>query len=386
MGIYLHSITGTEFNELPSTGAMRIKTLEDGSSWARIHWLNVLTDASYFTSEIEANECIKTNRFSALGAIDKLASSQVTLTNLAFEINGTNNFASSSNAASNKGEGWRKYSNASLQLTGTTAAETTLQSATACIPLINGNKYYVRFEIKQSAKVGTAQIYLGGTTAGSITEPSFFSGKVVSAANKWTTVSGLTTRTFPTGNHKFRLDFDNSGTSGTMCFDGLVIIDLTKCFGAGYEPTQAWCDANIPYFQGEITLDASSAGYKKYELMLTYPNLSSTLYNRWIQKGSPNESAPGGYERITTAWTAHAGPLKKASGSAYYNCDNAGSTTWFAAIGQTSAWTSTQPIPGADGNPQTETELWIRIDNLSPKQKAQIFDGNSIIGNEIYEF
>ena len=112
---------------------------------------------------------------------------------------------------------------------------------------------------------------------------------------------------------------------------------------------------------------------KKYELMLTYPNLSSTLYNRWIQKGSPNESAPGGYERITTAWTAHAGPLRKVSGSAYYNCDNVGSTTWFAAIGQTSAWTSTQPIPGADGNPQTETELWIRIDNLSPKQKAQIF-------------
>mgnify|MGYP003293129375 CR=1 FL=1 len=227
MGIYLHSITGTEFNELPSTGAMRIKTLEDGSSWARIHWLNVIKDASYFTSEVEAKDCIKTNRFSALGAVDQLASSQVTLTNLAFEINGIENFSSSSNAASYTAEGWRKYSNASLQLTGTTAAETTLQSATACIPLINGNKYYVRFEIKQPAVVGKAQIYLGGTTAGSITEPSFFSGKAVSAANKWTAVSGLTTRTFPTGNHKFRLDFDNSGTSAAY-FSEFVKAYLTN--------------------------------------------------------------------------------------------------------------------------------------------------------------
>ena len=58
----------------------------------------------------------------------------------------------------------------------------------------------------------------------------------------------------------------------------------------------------------------------------------------------------------------------------------------FAAIGQYSAWTSTQAIPGADGNPQVETELWIRIDNLSPSQKVKIYDGNHIVGGHIYEF
>ena len=110
-----------------------------------------------------------------------------------------------------------------------------------------------------------------------------------------------------------------------------------------------------------------SIGHKQlvdgyYEFILRYPRLSATAYNRWKQTGSPWESAPGGYERIETSWTAHAGPLRKASGDAQFNCDNVGSTTWYAAIGQTNGWTNGS-IPGADGNQQFETELWIRIDD-----------------------
>ena len=37
--------------------------------------------------------------------------------------------------------------------------------------------------------------------------------------------------------------------------DGLMIIDLTEAFGAGNEPSQAWCDANIPFFEGEYTVE-----------------------------------------------------------------------------------------------------------------------------------
>lgn len=36
--------------------------------------------------------------------------------------------------------------------------------------------------------------------------------------------------------------------------DCLMIIDLTKSFGAGNEPEQAWCDENIPYFDGSLEL------------------------------------------------------------------------------------------------------------------------------------
>jgi hypothetical protein len=45
-----------------------------------------------------------------------------------------------------------------------------------------------------------------------------------------------------------------------------------------------------------------------------------------------------------------------------YNVDTG--DTWYAAIGQKSAWTSTQDIPAADGSSQPETELWVRINSL----------------------
>ncbi len=32
--------------------------------------------------------------------------------------------------------------------------------------------------------------------------------------------------------------------------DGVFIINLTETFGAGKEPTKAWCDANLDYFDG----------------------------------------------------------------------------------------------------------------------------------------
>jgi hypothetical protein len=32
---------------------MKTKILSDGSAWARIHWLDVTTDATYFADEAE---------------------------------------------------------------------------------------------------------------------------------------------------------------------------------------------------------------------------------------------------------------------------------------------------------------------------------------------
>ncbi len=36
--------------------------------------------------------------------------------------------------------------------------------------------------------------------------------------------------------------------------DGALLVDLTKTFGAGNEPTQTWCDANLDYFDGSTNL------------------------------------------------------------------------------------------------------------------------------------
>lgn len=378
-----HTTSG-EFNELCGTANdMKLKFLDDGSVWARIHWLDTKTDTTMYANEAQVMDGAGANRFSKMEKIESFGGGMVTLTNLAPTIKGAEGFSAGS--ASNA-EGWHKYSNDSLKLTGTTStAELYATTNSASLPLVNGHSYYVRAEIKQSALVGSFQVYLGGSTAGSITEPSFFSGKKPSAVNTWTIVSGITTRTFPTGNHKMRLDFDNGKVAGDLYIDGLMVIDLTEAFGSAFTPTQAWCDANIPYFTGTKTIDASSSGFKRWEFLLMYPRYSATLYNRWSQTGSPNTTTPGGYVRITTPWTAHAGPLRKPGGSSTYNCDNVGSTTWYAAIGQYAIWNG--GIPSAiDNNPQYETELWVRIDNLSPSQKAKIYDGNHIVGGHIYEF
>jgi hypothetical protein len=110
------------------------------------------------------------------------------------------------------------------------------------------------------------------------------------------------------------------------------------------------------------------------------------LYNRWTQTGSPNNTAPTGYQRIHTDWTEHAGPLRKASGSALYNCDGIGTSTWFAAIGQTGRWTDTQAIPGANGSAQTETELWVRIDNIGGLTSTPgFYKTDNIVMSNFYE-
>lgn len=389
MGIYNKHITAAEFSETAATNNMKLKFLEDGSVWARIHWLNVIKDTTYFTNANEVANCVSTNRFSKIGIIDRLASSNIILTNLAPVINGVDGFSSSYQSA-NSTEGWHKYSGSSLKITSTTSLAEATSTTGAVIPLVNGHTYYVRVEIKQATKQGSCDVFLGSTTiGGSVTAEGYTVKSVpVSANSTWTIASAVHTlnSAIATGNHRLRLDYNNSKVAGDMTYDGLMVIDLTAAFGLGFTPTKAWCDANIPYFVGTKTIDATSSNYKRWEFMLTYPRLSSTLYNRWSQTGSPNESAPGGYTRITTAWPAHAGPLRKMASTSLYNCDNVGTTTWFAAIGQYSAWTSTQAIPGADGNPQVETELWVRIDNLSPSQKVKIYDGNHIVGGHIYEF
>ena len=59
-----------------------------------------------------------------------------------------------------------------------------------------------------------------------------------------------------------------------------------------------------------------------------------------------------------------------------YNCDTG--STWYSPIGQYSQWTDGKYIPAADGSSQTETELWVRIDNLPQLNKISMLDDKSI--------
>ena len=133
---------------------------------------------------------------------------------------------------------------------------------------------------------------------------------------------------------------------------------------------------------GIVDLFKTSKGV--YEFMLTYPSLSSTLYNRWSQTSSPNATAVTGFTAITTAWNAHNAGIRyhyNSEKTAFYDCDSG--DTWFAAIGQVKSW-GTQYIPAADGTSQTSTELWVRIDNLSRQTLLRIYD-DSITSKDFIE-
>ena len=315
--------------EAPFQG-MKITTLEDGSTWGRIYWLDIYKNKTCFANAAEAEKCIKDNRYSMMKYLDKFGNSQVEITNLAPEINGATGFSA---GTANSAEGYHKYSGASLQLTGTTAAEITAQSSSATVPLINGHVYYARVEIKQPTKQGSGEMFLGGSTVGGgVAAPNIIAGQSVSAAGVWTPISGVSTRTFPTGNHKFRLDYNNSGTSGnTMCFDGLVIIDLTASFGSGKEPTKAWCDTNIPYFRDTIKIDSSNTNYRKWEFMLRYPLLNEVMSELNYIQATGTQYIDTGYKPISNKLKIHIDFQQDTSASSqslFGSENNSGTRSW----------------------------------------------------------
>lgn len=51
--------------------------------------------------------------------------------------------------------------------------------------------------------------------------------------------------------------FYDTDTAGTTYVDKVLMVNLTTTFGAGNEPTQAWCDTNLNYFDGTQNMNLS---------------------------------------------------------------------------------------------------------------------------------
>lgn len=102
--------------------------------------------------------------------------------------------------------------------------------------------YYLSMWVYQPTKVGSIDFYWP------IAEPVFMASKTTSASGKWTKISARNSRSnWTSGNQSCRIDFNNpDGTNGTYYAD-IMLVDLTATFGSGKEPSQDWCDKNIPY-------------------------------------------------------------------------------------------------------------------------------------------
>ena len=366
------TVNNFSFTNLADVYDMKITSLEDGSVWARIFWHDVTWDKKWFTNSAEVLECLnQNNRYSRMNLVDKYRSKKITLVNKLPAINGNTGFSAGTSSTAHL-----KYGNNTLMLTGNTSRVEVTAASTTKYSLDPTHIYYARVEVFQETVIGASDFYWP------IAEPNMYSGKKA-VAGKWTLLSTVNHRnSFTAGEYPFRLDFNNGSQDGNMWFDGVMLIDLTEAFGAGKEPTVEWCNTNIEYFEGTKTIDVSSLNnIGTYEFMLTYPNLSKSLYNRWTQTSSPNDSTVIDYSPITIAWPDHSGGIRR-HGISYYNCDTG--STWYAALGQYSQWTDGKYIPAADGSSQTETELWVRIDTQSDKSIIELHK-NQLAANDFIE-
>ena len=147
-----------------------------------------------------------------------------------------------------------KYGERALLMTGAAdAAERTYvvrqKSVGYVTPALNPTHlYYARVETYQETAAGSTDIYWP------IAEPSFLNGQS-GPAGQWNTISAVNGRgSFTAGSYQIRLDYNNNGSTAYMWFDGLVLVDLTAAFGAGYEPDKAWCDTHIPFGTGDLSV------------------------------------------------------------------------------------------------------------------------------------
>ena len=90
----------------------------------------------------------------------------------------------------------------------------------------------------------------------------------------------------------------------------MMIVDLTEAYGPGNEPTKEWCDKNIPFFEGELTLrpglkegDIINCPYSGSKKGILLPIGVYNLETWGAQGGSYNESyAIGGRGAYATGW------------------------------------------------------------------------------------
>lgn len=78
-------------------------------------------------------------------------------------------------------------------------------------------------------------------------------------------------------------------TPFTITFDALMCIDLTEAYGAGNEPTVAWCNENIPYFEDSYTFAEGSIAIKNHQ-------------GEWVKAKKVYQKTSNGWSEITNKY------------------------------------------------------------------------------------
>ena len=121
----------------------------------------------------------------------------------------------------------------------------------------------------------------------------------------------------------------------------------------------------------------------KYELLLQYPQISTTLYNRWIQNDNPvtlsiadttdGQQVPG-YTSVHTDWTDGLWGGMALSTQNYTLLDGQPGKSWASyGLGAFRNYNNGFPgLPSGTGETLSVANLWSRIDNLTPSSETTL--------------
>lgn len=410
-----------DMDEIGYIGGMKTKVLSDGSAWARIHWLDVTNEKTWFTTN-EVQFCNASNRFSRMGLVDHFKSNKLPkgyqkldyiestgtqyidtgycwtseVTKIYMDANVISNSANQSlfgneepfsegryfsivPHGSNGSYGYYVGSNAPLR-SGIATCTVGMRFNMECTT--DANKL---FTLKVNDVVKTTATYSGTVMAyTNTTSTAADRGRIYIFCNHNSSSGGVGPIQNVGGMRLYSFKMYNNGK---------IVRDFVPCknssgtvglFDMVYQTFYSSPDGTA--FKAGLGSVENSGGEGVYEFMLTHPRISSTLYNRWIQSSSPNATSVTGFKNITQAWRQANAGIRKNGSSCVYNCDSG--STWYAPIGQTAGWTSggvSNQIPAANETKTTEIELWVRIDNLNDIKKISMLDNGSIQAFQINE-
>lgn len=357
---------------------MSTKVLADGSTWARIHYLDLTNDKTFFANASEVAKCTnKHNRYSRMGDADKFKS-QPSLPNGYTELE----YLQSSGT---------QYIDTGIKPNQDTriVVKANLSTSTSIYGTVESGKLF------NMTGGGSGMYYYWSDQDQSVITNYFNQTHVYEQDKNICRVDGnlYHTYTYKTWQATTNIYlFGRNSGSNTLNDAGTVQIYSCQIYDTGnlvrnFVPcknpsgTIGMYDLVENKFYANAGSGSFSAGtfVSKYEFMLTYPTLSSTEYNRWTQTSSPNATSVTGYTPIHIAWPAHSAGIRKHGSACIYNCDSG--DTWYAPIGQTQIWEG--GIPAANGNMQLQTELWVRTDKSAEATQTKIYDGTLVASNFI---
>lgn len=161
------------------------------------------------------------------------------VTNGSFESGSTgwtpSNFTMTQNST------YKRYGNYSMPIV---TANSTHAQMTQNVSIIAGNKYYGKVSFLRTGTLDNVGQYdLLGFTAGEM-DFATSDNTYIASTGQWydfaAIVNGIETRTVQLRKFTF--------SKVPIYTDGFTLINLTATFGSGKEPTKAWCDVNLNYF------------------------------------------------------------------------------------------------------------------------------------------